>query len=154
MPQDFTIAAMRFTGPSGDGRRGSAGFVVKGKKGEATRLSFSFQRDATGYGFQVIHPLGKGRALVSVQLGGVTFIAADRGATLVGAIRRPYRSKWIEGHGGGRELLYATYGNPIVSIFGRQGSDLNAIGFGKSTRSNLRWGCRGGRRSAFSRQAM
>jgi hypothetical protein len=40
-----------------------------------------------------------------------------------------YRSKWIGGHGGGRETLYATYGDPIVSIFGRQGSDLDAIGF-------------------------
>jgi hypothetical protein len=72
MPPDFAIAAMRFTGPSGDGRRGSAGFVVKAKQGEGTRLSFSFQRDATGYGFQVIHPLGKGHVLVSVQSGGVT----------------------------------------------------------------------------------
>jgi hypothetical protein len=40
-----------------------------------------------------------------------------------------YRSKWIGGHGGGRETLYATYGDPIVSMFGRQGSDLDAIGF-------------------------
>ena len=40
-----------------------------------------------------------------------------------------YRSKGIGGHGGGRETLYATYGDPIVSMFGRQGSDLDAIGF-------------------------
>ena len=40
-----------------------------------------------------------------------------------------HRSKWIGGLGGGRESLYATYGDPIVSIFGRQGADLDSIGF-------------------------
>lgn len=36
-----------------------------------------------------------------------------------------YRSKWIGGLGGGGETLY---GNPVVSIFGRQGHDLDAVG--------------------------
>jgi glycerophosphoryl diester phosphodiesterase len=40
-----------------------------------------------------------------------------------------YRSKWIGGLGGGGEALYATYGDPIVSIFGRQGADIDALGF-------------------------
>ena len=39
----------------------------------------------------------------------------------------PGRSKWIGGHGGGDEKLYATYGGPIVSIFGRQGRDIDAL---------------------------
>lgn len=72
MPTDFRVAAMRFTGPAGDGRRGSAGFVVRAKSDEGTRLSFSFQRDVTGYGFQVIHPLGKGHAIISVHSRGMT----------------------------------------------------------------------------------
>lgn len=70
MPKDFRVAAMKFTGPAGDGRRGSAGFVVQTKKllkGDGTRLSFTFQRDASGYGFQVIHPIAKGHILVSVH---------------------------------------------------------------------------------------
>ena len=32
MPSDFQVKAMKFTGPSGDGRRGSAGFVVQTKR--------------------------------------------------------------------------------------------------------------------------
>jgi hypothetical protein len=40
-----------------------------------------------------------------------------------------YRANWIGGLGGGGKRLYATYGNPIVSVFGRQGRDVDAIGF-------------------------
>jgi len=70
MPHDFQVEAMKFTGPAGDGRRGSAGFVVQTKDlldGGGTQLSFTFQRDASGYGFQVIHPLTEGHVLVSVS---------------------------------------------------------------------------------------
>jgi len=72
MPTDFHVEAMKFTGPAGDGRRGSAGFVVQTKKlvkGRGTRLTFAFQRDASGYGFQVIHPFRSGHVLVSVYSG-------------------------------------------------------------------------------------
>ena len=72
LPQDFRVEAMKFTGPWGDGRRGSAGFVVSAKQGVGTRFSFKFQRDASGYGFQVIHPCGEGHAIVSVHSRGVT----------------------------------------------------------------------------------
>lgn len=75
MPQGFPVAAMKFTGPSGDGRRGSAGFVVQSQdiaKGTGTRWKFIFQRDASGYGFQVIHPFEKGHVLLSVHSRGVT----------------------------------------------------------------------------------
>lgn len=72
MPTDFEVEAMRFTGPAGDGRRGSAGFVVQTEKlikGPGTRFTFVFQRDGSGYGFQVIHPFGSGHVLVSVYSG-------------------------------------------------------------------------------------
>ncbi len=72
MPQDLRVEAMRFTGPSGEGRRGSAGFVVQTKdliKGGGARLAFDFQRDASGFFFQVIHPFEKGHIVVSVHSG-------------------------------------------------------------------------------------
>jgi len=72
LPQDFKVDAMAFTGPSGDGRRGSAGLVVPIEVGEGSRFAFTFQRDASDYGFQAIHPLGKGHVLVSVHSRGVT----------------------------------------------------------------------------------
>lgn len=72
MPSGFHVDAMKFTGPAGDGRRGSAGFVVKSTKGVGTRLSFQFQRDASGYGFQAIHPFAEGHVVVSVHSRGVT----------------------------------------------------------------------------------
>lgn len=72
MPHDFAVPAMKFTGPAGDGRRGSAGFVVQPKGRGGTRLLFSFQRHASGYGFQIIHPLGKGHVLVSIHSRGLT----------------------------------------------------------------------------------
>lgn len=74
MPSSIPFAAMTFTGPTADGRRGSAGFVVHSQDfvtGDGTRWQFIFQRDASGYGFQVIHPLEKGHVVVSV-LSGVT----------------------------------------------------------------------------------
>ena len=40
-----------------------------------------------------------------------------------------YRSKWIGGHGGGAETLYAANGQPVIGVYGRQGHDLDAIGF-------------------------
>jgi hypothetical protein len=40
-----------------------------------------------------------------------------------------YRSKWIGGRGGGRETLCAANGNPVIGIYGRQGHDLDTIGF-------------------------
>ncbi len=72
MPTGFEVEAMKFTGPAGDGRRGSAGFVVQTEKlikGPGTRFTFVFQRDGSGYGFQVIHPFGSGHVLVSVYSG-------------------------------------------------------------------------------------
>jgi len=69
MPKDFQVEAMKFTGPSGDGRRG---FVVQTKdliKGTGTRLAFDFQRDASGFNFQVIHPFEQGHVIVSVHSG-------------------------------------------------------------------------------------
>lgn len=72
MPHDLPVPAMKFTGPAGDGRRGSAGFVVQPKGRGGTRLLFSFQRAASGYGFQIIHPLGKGHVVVSVHSRGMT----------------------------------------------------------------------------------
>ena len=72
MPREFSVSAMKFTGPSGDGRRGSAGFVVQSQdlvKGSGTRWQFVFQRDPSGYGFQVIHPFESGHILVSVHSG-------------------------------------------------------------------------------------
>jgi len=80
MPADFQVEAMRFTGPSGDGRRGSAGFVVQTEKlikGSRTRLTFVFERDVSGYGFQVIHPFGSGHVLVSVH----SSVAIHRGGS-------------------------------------------------------------------------
>lgn len=72
MPQGLSVSAMRFTGPSGDGRRGSAGFVVQSQDlvtGHGTRWQFVFQRDPSGFGFQVIHPFESGHVLVSVHRG-------------------------------------------------------------------------------------
>jgi len=72
MPQGLLVPAMKFTGPSGDGRRGSAGFVVQSQnlvKGAGTRWRFVFQRDSSGYGFQVIHPFESGHILVTVHSG-------------------------------------------------------------------------------------
>jgi hypothetical protein len=40
-----------------------------------------------------------------------------------------YRSKWIGGHGGGPETLFAANGDPVVGIYGRRGADLDAMGF-------------------------
>ena len=80
LPKDFRVAAMTFTGPSGDGRRGSTGFVVQTRQliaGSGTRLSFTFHRHASGYGFQVIHPLAAGHVLVSVHSG----VAMHRGGS-------------------------------------------------------------------------
>jgi hypothetical protein len=39
------------------------------------------------------------------------------------------QSDWIGGRGGGAETQYAANGCPIVGIYGRQGHDLDAIGF-------------------------
>ncbi|MDA1164516.1 MAG: hypothetical protein O3B13_15600 [Planctomycetota bacterium] len=72
MPDGFPVKAMTFTGPSGEGRRGSAGFVVQTEdlvNSGRTRWKFTFQRDASGFGFQVIHPLKKGHVVVSVVSG-------------------------------------------------------------------------------------
>ena len=72
MPTGFEVEAMKFTGPAGDGRRGSAGFVVQTEKlikGPGTRFTFVFQRDGSGYGFQVIHPFGSGHVLITVYSG-------------------------------------------------------------------------------------
>ena len=72
MPAGFKVAAMTFTGPAGDGRRGSAGFVVRADElveGGGSRLTFVFQRDASGHHFQVIHPFENGHVLVSRQFG-------------------------------------------------------------------------------------
>lgn len=72
MPKDFSVEAMKFTGPSGDGRRGSAGFVVAADKlidGGGTRLAFTFHRAAAGFHFQVIHPFKKGHVLISLHSG-------------------------------------------------------------------------------------
>lgn len=40
-----------------------------------------------------------------------------------------YRSPWLGGRGGGAESLYAANGDPIVGLHGRQGNDLDALGF-------------------------
>ncbi|MDP6444129.1 MAG: hypothetical protein QF805_10100, partial [Pirellulaceae bacterium] len=75
MPQDFRVEAMKFTGPAGDGRRGSAGFVLQSRefvKDAGTKLSFAFERDVTGYGVQIIHPLAAGHVVVSIHSRGVT----------------------------------------------------------------------------------
>jgi hypothetical protein len=72
MPRDLAVPAMKFTGPSGDGRRGSAGFLVQSQdfvKGTGTRWQFVFQRDPSGYGFQVIHPFESGHIVVTVHSG-------------------------------------------------------------------------------------
>ncbi|MEM7477879.1 MAG: hypothetical protein AAF483_23075 [Planctomycetota bacterium] len=69
MPTELEVNAMAFTGPPGDGRRGSAGFVVQTKeliKGAGTQWQFLFQRDASGFGFQVIHPFKNGQVVVSL----------------------------------------------------------------------------------------
>jgi hypothetical protein len=74
---------MTFTGPSGDGRRGSAGFVVRlqdvgpatngasrsSTATDGTRWEFAFQRAASGFHFQVIHPFRQGHVLVSLAQG-------------------------------------------------------------------------------------
>ena len=83
MPSDFRVPAMAFTGPAGDGRRGPAGFVVQARDLESdgshsiskspgpigTRWEFTFQRAASGYHFQVIHPFRNGHVLVSLARG-------------------------------------------------------------------------------------
>ena len=69
MPNDFDVDVMAFTGPSGDGRRGSAGFVLQTRDfiGDGTSAwHFVFQRDASGFGFQVVHPFQDGQVVVSV----------------------------------------------------------------------------------------
>ena len=40
-----------------------------------------------------------------------------------------YRSRWIGGLGGGPETLCGYTGEPITGIFGRQGHDLDSLGF-------------------------
>lgn len=73
MPADFRVPAMAFTGPAGDGRRGSAGFVVQAQGDSTgvpgTRWEFAFQRAPSGYHFQVIHPFNNGHVLVSLARG-------------------------------------------------------------------------------------
>lgn len=72
MPDQLAVPAMTFTGPAGDGRRGSAGFVVHTKeliRGQGTEWEFTFQRARSGFGFQVIHPLLRGHVLVAVGSG-------------------------------------------------------------------------------------
>ncbi|MBM79395.1 MAG: hypothetical protein CMJ78_02220 [Planctomycetaceae bacterium] len=69
MPSKFSTNAMVFTGPAGDGRRGSAGFIVPAMmlmQAESTHWRFGFQRAASGYGFQIIHPFRNGHVVVSV----------------------------------------------------------------------------------------
>ena len=69
LPSGLTVPAMTFTGPAGDGRRGSAGFTVQAQNlidGTGTGWNFTFQRTASGYGFQVIHPLRKGHVVATV----------------------------------------------------------------------------------------
>ena len=80
MPDGFSVDAMKFTGPAGDGRRGSAGFVVKANdlvKGSGTQLSFDFQRAASGFYFQIIHPFENGHVLISLHRG----VSIHRGGT-------------------------------------------------------------------------
>ncbi|MDA1015062.1 MAG: hypothetical protein O3A00_11505 [Planctomycetota bacterium] len=72
MPMDFHVPAMKFTGPAGDGRRGSAGFVLQSDgliDGNGTRWNFVFQRAKSGFKFQIIHPFQGGHILVSLQRG-------------------------------------------------------------------------------------
>ena len=50
MPSDFNVPAMCFTGPSADGRRGSAGFVVPSREvidGTGTRWQFTIGKART-----------------------------------------------------------------------------------------------------------
>jgi hypothetical protein len=73
MPAGLPDGAITFTGPAGDGRRGSAGFLVSVRKvlpetaGGGTRFSFSFERAGSGYGFQIIHPFKDGHVLIAVH---------------------------------------------------------------------------------------
>lgn len=70
MPKNMPGDAMVFTGPAGDGRRGSAGFIVPTGEHVAdgsSRWSFTFQRAPSGYGVQIVHPLGKGHVLINVS---------------------------------------------------------------------------------------
>lgn len=83
MPGELEVPAIVFTGPAGDGRRGSAGFVVRsqdiakaGKNvkpseftGGGTRWDFVFQRAKSGFHFQVIHPFQRGHVIVSLAQG-------------------------------------------------------------------------------------
>ena len=71
LPTDLKTQAMVFTGPAGDGRRGSAGFIVNGQEllgdgGAGTGWHFTFQRDPSGFGFQIIHPFKDGHVLIAV----------------------------------------------------------------------------------------
>jgi hypothetical protein len=64
------IKAVKFTAPNGDGRRGAAGLLIQAKEKKdttGTRITFTFRRSSTGYGFQVIHPLEQGHLLISVD---------------------------------------------------------------------------------------
>lgn len=85
MPSGLKVPALVFTGPAGDGRRGSAGFVVRlqdiaassgakhAKRSRAvedgTRWDFLFQRAPSGFHFQIIHPFQRGHVLVSLAQG-------------------------------------------------------------------------------------
>lgn len=85
LPSGLKLPAIVFTGPAGDGRRGSAGFVVRtqnisakpnatnarqsGKAAGGTRWDFLFQRAKSGFHFQAIHPFKRGHIVVSLAQG-------------------------------------------------------------------------------------
>lgn len=56
----------------------------------------------------------------------VNFVQIKKGRVMR---EETYQSEWIGGRGGGAETQCASDGHPVVGIYGRQGRDLDALGF-------------------------
>ena len=70
---------VEFNGPDGDGRRGARGILLKGAA-EATAKAgstwtFIYQRAGSASVLQIVHPLGRGQAIVHVTAEGIGIAA-------------------------------------------------------------------------------
>ena len=87
-----------FDGPTGDGRRGAKGILVKALSdgsGEGSTWAMEYKRARSARGLQIIHPRGKGHAIVHITKGGVSistpgewrkvgYVGRGEGATIRG----------------------------------------------------------------------
>ena len=60
-----------FSGPTGNGRSGAKGILLKSEPGSGSTWTFKYQRGGTAYGVEIIHPLGRGHAIVHLGKGGI-----------------------------------------------------------------------------------